>query len=121
MTHNSNIEQYRLAVFELASFGGYRIEKSSLYSVCAANSPEDARQSKHQLALHGQFNVIVGNYRSFEALVIPCILECRNDSFGCAAVAYGIAARTLFAFRRRWPGTFQRVATVGFDLLKRAH
>src|ERR1035437_4026529 len=107
-----------MAVFELA---GYALEKGRLNAGCAAKSPEDARQSKHQLALHGRFNVIVLNYRGFEAAVIPCILECRNDSFGCAAVAYGIAARTLFAFRRRWPGTFQRVATVGFDLLKRAH
>ena len=31
-------------------------------------------------------------------------------------MAQGIAARTLFAFWRRWPGAFQSIAAVGFDL-----
>ena len=58
-----------MPVFEFASVGNYGIEKSSLYANCAAKSPKDARQPKHQLALYRRFGVIVRNYRSFEGLV----------------------------------------------------
>ena len=108
-------------MFALARFCGYRFEKGSLDAGRSAQPPEDARQSKHQLALHGRFSVIVGNHRGFESLVILCILERRNDGLGRKTVAHGIAARTLFAFRRCWPGAFERVASIGFNLLERGH
>src|ERR1019366_10021855 len=105
----------------LARVLSHRFEKSSLDAGRAAKPPQDARQSKYQLALHGRLSVIVGNHRGFEGLVIFAILECRNDSLGREAVAYGVAARAPFAFWCCWPGAFQRVAAVGFDLLERAH
>src|SRR5450759_5471652 len=110
-----------MTVFDLSGFCGHRLKDGSLYASCATKSPEDARQSKHQLALYSRFNVIVGNHGGFEGLVILCILECRNDRLGREAVAQCIAARTLFAYRRRWSGAFERVAAVGFDLFERAH
>jgi hypothetical protein len=51
-----------------------------------------------------------------EGFVIFPILERSNDGLGREAVAYGIAARTPFAFWCCWPGAFQCVAAVGFDL-----
>src|SRR5665811_1034006 len=85
-------------MFEVARFCGHRLEKGGLYASCATKSPEDARQSKHQLALHRRFGVIVGSHRGFEGFVILCILECRNDGLGRKTVAQCIATRTLFAF-----------------------
>jgi hypothetical protein len=76
-----------MPVFEFASVGNYGIEKSSLYASRATKSPENARQSKHQLALHGRFSVIVGYHCGFEGLVILCVLECRNDGLGGETVA----------------------------------
>ena len=108
-------------LFDLARFRGHRLKQGCLYAGRTAQPPQNARQSKHQLALNGRFSVIVGNYCSFEGLVILCILERRNDGLGGKAVAQGIAARTLFALWRRWPGAFERVAAVGLDLLERAH
>ena len=88
---------------------------------CAVKPPQDARQSKHQLALHGRLSVIIRNHRGFEGLVIFAILERSNDGLGREAVAYGIAAPTLFAFQGCRAGAFKRVAAVGFDLFERAH
>src|SRR5208282_6070995 len=101
-------------MFDLARFCGHRLKKGSLYASGAAKPPQHACQPEYQLALHGRLSVIVGNHRSFEGLVILCILERRNDGLGRKTVAYGIAARTLFAFRRCWPGAFERVAAIGF-------
>src|SRR5664279_4038318 len=95
-----------MPVFEFASVGDYGIEKSSLYASCTTKSPENACQSKHQLALHGRFNVIVGNHRSFEGSVISRILERCNDGLGGEAVTHGIAARMLFAFGRCRPVSY---------------
>ncbi len=67
------------------------------------------------------FGVIVGNYRGLECLVILGILERHDDGLSGEAVAQGIAARMLFAFRRRWSGAFKRVAAIGFDLFERCH
>src|SRR5674476_310733 len=89
-----------MAVFELA---GYGLENARLNASCATKSPENACQPKHQLALNRRFSVIVGNHRSFEGLVILCILERRNDGLGGEAMTHGIAPRTLFAFWRCWP------------------
>src|SRR5450759_4326070 len=108
-------------MFELAGFCGHRLKNSCLYGGRATKSPQDACQSKHQFALYRRFGVVVGNHRGFEGLVILCILERSNDGLGREAVAYSVAARTPLAFWRCWPGAFQRVATVGFDLLERAH
>src|SRR5450756_690683 len=108
-------------MLDVAGFCGHRLKNGCLYAGCATKSPEDACQSKHQLALHGRFSVIVGNHRGFEGLVIFPILECSNDGLGREAVTYGIAARTPFAFWCCWPGAFQRVTAVGFDLLERVH
>src|SRR5450631_1448268 len=105
----------------LARVLSHRFEKSSLDAGRAAKPPQHARQSKHQLALHGRLSVIVGDHRGFEGLVILCILERRNDGLGREAVTYGIAARMPFTLWCCWPGAFERVAAVGFDLLKRAH
>src|SRR5665811_710080 len=110
-----------MTVFDLSGFCGHRLKKGCLYAGRATKPPEDARQPKHQLALYRRFGVIVGSHRGFERFVILCILECRNYSLGRETVAYCIAARTLFAFWRRWPGAFERVAAIGFDLLERAH
>src|ERR1019366_7089 len=110
-----------MTVFDLSGFCGHRLKDGSLYASCATKPPEDARQSKPQLALDSRFSVIVGNHRGFEGFVIFPILERSNDGLGREAVAYGIAARTLFAFWCCWPGAFQRVTAVGFDLPERAH
>ena len=69
-------------MFDLAGFRGHRLEKGCLYAGCAAKPPQDACQSKHQLALHRRFGVVVGNYRGFEGLVILCVLQRRNDGLG---------------------------------------
>src|ERR1035437_120926 len=108
-------------MFERDRFCGHRLKSGSLDASRATKSPKDARQPKHQLALYSRFNVIVGNHGGFEGLVILCILECRNDGLGRKTVAQCIAARTLFTFWRRWPGTIERVAAIGFDLLERTH
>ena len=64
-----------------------------------------------------QFNVYgTSPAGSMEGFVIFPILERSNDGLGREAVAYGIAARTPFAFWCCWPGAFQCVAAVGFDL-----
>src|SRR5450759_67494 len=108
-------------MFDLARVCSHRLKKGGLDAGRAAKPPEDARQSKHQLALDGRFGVIVGSHSGFEGLVILCILEFRNDGLGRKTVAQGISPRTLFALWRRWPSAFQRVAAVGFDLFERAH
>src|ERR1019366_7274557 len=105
----------------MTMFDLHRLKNGCLDAGRTTKSPENARQSKHQLALHGRFSVIVGSHRGFEGLVILCILERRNDGLSRETVAQGIAARTLFAFWRRWPSAFERVAAVGFDLFERAH
>ena len=81
-----------MPVFEFASVGDYGIEKSSLYASCTTKSPENACQSKHQLARYRRFSIVIGSDRSFEGLVILCILECRNGGLGGEAVTQGIAA-----------------------------
>src|ERR1035437_3239936 len=84
-----------MTVFDLSGFCGHRLKNGGLYAGRATKPPQHARQSKHQLALHGRFSVIVGDHRGFEGLVILCILERRNDGLGREAVAYRIAARTF--------------------------
>ena len=106
-------------MFELASFGGHRFKNGCLDAGCSTQPPQDARQSKHQLALHGRFGVVVGNHGGFEGLVVLGILERRNDGLSGETVAYGIAARTVFAFRRYWSGAFERIAAIGCDLFER--
>jgi hypothetical protein len=56
-------------MFDVASVCHHRFEKGCLYAGCAAKSPQQARQSKHQLALYRRLGVIVGNRRGFEGLV----------------------------------------------------
>src|SRR5450830_2161599 len=48
-----------MTVFDLSGFCGHRLKDGSLYASCATKPPEDARQSKHQLALDSRFSVIV--------------------------------------------------------------
>src|ERR1039458_3755554 len=101
-----------MTVFDL-----HRLKNGCLDAGRATKPPENARQSKPQLAFHGRFSIIVGSHRCFEGLVILYILERRNVGLGRETVAQGVAARTLFAFWRGWSGAFERVAAIGFNLL----
>lgn len=51
---------------------------------------QDARQSKHQLALYGRYGVIAGSHRGFEEFVVLRILKRGNHGLGGEAVTYGI-------------------------------
>ena len=82
-----------MITFALARVCGYGLEKGCLDATCSAKSPEDTRQSKHQLAFYGRFGVIVGNHRGFKGLVILCILERINDGLGGEAVTHTLGAR----------------------------
>ena len=81
-----------MTMFTLARFGGYGLEKGCLDRSCSAQPPQDARQSKYKLALHGRFGVIVANHRGFEGLIILCILEPSNDGLGGETVTDGVTA-----------------------------
>jgi hypothetical protein len=103
----------------IGRFCGYRLEQRCLDASCSAQPPEDTRQSKYQFPLHCGFGIITGNHRGFEGLVIFCIFEHINDSLGGEAVTHGIAPRTRLALQCRWPGAFECVAPIGFNLLER--
>src|ERR1035437_1972715 len=110
-----------MIMVSLGVVSSHRFKNGCLHSGRSAKPTEDTRQSKHQLTFYGRFSVIVGSHRGFEGLVILCILEHINDGLGGEAVMHSIAPRTRFAFRRRWPGAFECVTTIGFNLLERAH
>jgi hypothetical protein len=109
----------RISGFKCRS--GCRLEQGRLNASGAAQPPQYACQPQYQLALDCRFRIIIRNYGGFEGLVVLCILERGNDGLCSEAMTDGIAARTLFAFRRDRPGALERVAPVGCDLLKRSH
>ena len=67
------------------------------------------------------FSIVVGRYRGFEGCVVICIFEHANNSLCCQTMPNGIASRMLFALRRRRSCAFERITSIGDDLLERTH
>src|SRR6516165_6867541 len=96
-------------------------EKSGLDDPCPSKSPQQARQSEHQLPLHSRLRIVIGGNGCFEGFVIFSILQRAYHCFGRQPVADGIAARSVRSSFRLRTCALEGVATVGLELFDGGH
>jgi hypothetical protein len=97
------------------------LKKAGVNSGGASQAPEQASQSQHQFAFDGSLHVKVGCHGCFEGLIVFRILQDIHDRFGRKSMADRIPSGLLLAGLGLRAGAVERIAAIGFDLLKRGH
>jgi hypothetical protein len=87
----------------------------------AAQTPEQACQSKYEFLFNSGASIVIGCDGNLEGGVVFSTLQGIDDCFSRQSMANGISSRSTFAFFRLGPRAELGVSAVSLDLSEGGH